>query len=92
MTSYNPHYQRARLPGPGNEALIYTHNTVTLQNLEAGIPYVGLPLGQPARFVPNLSLIVQPSAGIPVGGIIPVGPNQPLMQNPMQQFPSFLGG
>ena len=93
MSFFNSNYQRARgIPGPGNEALVFTHNTKEIQNLEAGIPYVPMLLGQPAMYEPSLFAVVQPSAGIANSAILDPMGTQPLMQNSNYQFPPFLGG
>lgn len=89
----NNRFARATgIPGPGNEALVFLGNDKELQNMQAGIPYVGLNMMQPAFFKPNLQAMVMAQGGYPVGNALDNMAVQPLMLNPNAVLPPFLGG
>lgn len=81
-------FRRARMPGPGNEALVFQGYAGLEQGALAGDPYQQFALFQPALYVPVL-LPPQSSGGMPIqSGIAPT----PLENNSNTVQPPFLIG
>lgn len=90
----NNNFVRANgIPGPGNEALVFTDNAKEMMNLQAGIPYVTIDMMQPAFFQPNFAVVSEPvTGGYPIGNATDMMQVQPLMLNPNAALPPFLQG